>query len=66
MKYNKGQRNNEQRYVIRFRLKLGDSVQETYGKSVKVFHNEVLNRTQVFRWHIYSGCLLVQPDQETR
>lgn len=45
------QRNIEQRYAIKFCVKLGDSVMETYDKLVKVFGDEALSRAQVFRWH---------------
>ncbi|XP_025408966.1 protein GVQW3-like [Sipha flava] len=45
------QRNIEQRYAIKFCVKLGDSVMKTYGKLVKVFGDEALSRAQVFRWH---------------
>jgi len=45
------QRNIEQRRAIKFYVKLGDSVMETYDKLMKVFGDEVLSRTQVFRWH---------------
>ncbi|KAL4126948.1 hypothetical protein QTP88_011146 [Uroleucon formosanum] len=45
------QRNIEQRYAIKFCVKLGDSVAETYDKLVKVFGDEALSRAQAFRWH---------------
>jgi len=37
------QRNIEQRYAIKFCIKLGDSVMETYDKLVKVFGDEALS-----------------------
>ncbi|KAK5642434.1 hypothetical protein RI129_008601 [Pyrocoelia pectoralis] len=55
------QRNIEQRYAIKFCVKLRDSVKETYDKLVKVFGYEALSRAQVFRWHkdFKNGCAKV-------
>jgi len=40
---NMEQRYTEQRYAIKFCVKLGDSVMETYDKLVKVFGDEALS-----------------------
>ncbi|KAK5648856.1 hypothetical protein RI129_003748 [Pyrocoelia pectoralis] len=43
--------NIEQRYAIKFCVKLCDSVKESYGKLIKMFGEEALSRAQVFRRH---------------
>jgi hypothetical protein len=43
--------NIEQRYAIKFCVKLGESAKETFDKIVKVFGDEAMSRAQVFRWH---------------
>ncbi|VVC30621.1 Transposase, type 1,Winged helix-turn-helix DNA-binding domain [Cinara cedri] len=50
------QRNIEQRYAIKFCVKLSDSIMETYDKLVKVFGDEALSRTQ-------RVCTLVHQDR---
>lgn len=44
-------RNIEQRYAIKFCVKLGESAKETFDKIVKVFGDEAMSRAQVFQWH---------------
>ncbi len=41
--------NIEQRYAIKFCVKLGDFAKDMFGKLVQVFGNEALSRAQVFR-----------------
>jgi hypothetical protein len=43
--------NLEQRYAIKFCVKLGDSATDTYETIQKAFGNDSLSRAQVFRWH---------------
>jgi len=44
-------RNIEQRYAIKFCMKLGEFAEETLDKVVKVFGDEAMSRAQAFRWH---------------
>lgn len=48
---NMKRRNVEQRYAIKFCVKLSDSATETYGKLIKVIGDEALSTAQVFWWH---------------
>jgi hypothetical protein len=43
--------NLEQSYAMRFCVKPGKCVTDTYGKIQKAFDNDSLSRAQVFRWH---------------
>lgn len=44
-------RNIDQRYAIKFCVKLGESAKETFDEIVKVFGDEAMSRAQVSRWH---------------
>ena len=44
-------RNAEQRYAIKFCVKLGHSATETLAMLEKAFGEDTLSRAQVFRWH---------------
>ena len=43
--------NLEQRYSIKFCVKLGNSATETLEMIEKAYGNQALSRAQVFRWH---------------
>jgi hypothetical protein len=43
--------NLEQRYAIKFCVKLGESATDAYETIQKAFDNDSLSRAQVFRWH---------------
>jgi hypothetical protein len=46
-----GDENREERYAIKFCVRLVEGAADTYGKNQKVFGNDSLSRAQVFRWH---------------
>ena len=41
----------EERYAIKFCLKLGKNATETYGRLQTVFGASCMNRVSVFEWH---------------
>jgi transposase len=43
--------NLEQRYAIKFCVKLGEGATDTYDKIQKACGNDSVSRAQVFRWH---------------
>jgi transposase len=45
------QKNIEQRYAIKFCVKLDETASETFKKLQKAYGDEVLSQAQVFRWH---------------
>jgi hypothetical protein len=46
------QKNNlEQRYAIKFCVKVGEGATDTYGKIEKAFGNDSVSHTQVFWWY---------------
>jgi hypothetical protein len=46
------ERNNlKQRYAIKFCVKLGEGVTDTYEKIQKAFGNDSISCARVFRWH---------------
>jgi hypothetical protein len=59
---------NEQRVAIRFCFKAGLSATETLVLAQKAYGNEVLNRSNVFRWHsrFRDGRELVDDDRGGR
>jgi hypothetical protein len=44
-------RNLEQRWAIKFCVKLNENATETYEKLRRAYGEHALSRTQVFRWH---------------
>jgi hypothetical protein len=44
-------RNLQQRYAIRFCVKLGQGATDAYENIQKAFGNDSISRTEVFRWH---------------
>jgi hypothetical protein len=46
-----GKNNLEQRYAIKFCVRLGEGAADTYEKIQKTFGNDSLSRAQAFRWH---------------
>ncbi|EFN80151.1 Putative uncharacterized protein FLJ37770, partial [Harpegnathos saltator] len=45
------QRNLEQRYAIKFCVKLGESASVAFEKLKQAYGKHSLSRAQVFRWH---------------
>jgi hypothetical protein len=41
----------EQRYAIKFCVKLGEGAADTYEKIQEAFGNDSVSPAQVFRWH---------------
>jgi len=45
------ERNFEQRYAIKFCVKLGETAIETFNKLKQAYGEHVLSRSQVFKWY---------------
>ena len=61
-----GRENNlEERYSIKFCLKLGKNVTETYGMLQTDFGSSCMNRASVFEWHkrFKEGRVSVRDDE---
>jgi hypothetical protein len=43
--------NLEERYEMKFCIKLGEGATNNYENTQKAFDNDSLSRAQVFRWH---------------
>ena len=58
----------EERYAIKFCLKLGKNATETYGMLQSVFGASCMNRASVFEWHdrFKEGRESVRDDERCR
>jgi transposase len=45
------ERNIEQRYAIKFCVKLNETATETFERLKRAYGDDVLSKAQVFRWH---------------
>jgi len=57
-------RNLEQRWAIKFCIKLDENATETYTKLKRAYGEHALSRAQVFRWHkaFLDGCESVEDE----
>jgi hypothetical protein len=50
-RHKNGDDNREERYAIKFCVRLLEGATDTYEKIQKAFGNDSLSRTRIFRWH---------------